>query len=776
MKVKKIISALWLARYPNKDGGYYEETHPSTQFVKTGEIVSDGGTEAPITFKYTERRFSKYEGYEDVYLFGHLFYVFYHDEIKVSIDSTNQTITTAVLAQLGVKSNTGYYLFNILDELDAPGEYYVDKNTGMMYVYPNGDIAQKTLNVSLFDEQWMVKTNDMSNVTFSGLTFQNSKGGAVQVDTGDNVRIEYCSFNNLGTIAIEIGVRRNIPYTNFGEIGWSDFHENGHDKWWERQYKYWLADERQVGGQNNGVYGCVINNTGAGAIQMSGGNVYKNEEANYYVENCRIENISLYKRTYSPAIDVNIVHGITIKDNDLGHVPAAIISGNTTKMDVISNDLYDGMTESYDNGLIYLSYQYPQLDVKFIDNYFRDTPAEHEITSASSTFSQRSGIAFDNSYGGGIQYINNIFKNIPRGVFANPNSIMNNNVFVDCFTPIQCCEGVTSTTIEIPEELTPETIAPLFAYTRFFLSWPIWDKGEVGQKFRTEWAELYPSVMEWVNITESGEAKGRTFLEAKNNLIVNKTIPVHAAVTRLDALQGYEGSSRNERVNNVYTDDTSMFVDYANGNVQLTADGSVKYGNTLNIEECGVKIDMVGAKKYAEANIPLPTVSGGVSTPVAPTVPQKVKDAVVLTTQAPNALVKGAMAKVDSQNDQVMPRIIDSRTLVPARFISESFGGVVGWDDATRTVSIEINGKKVELTIDDANLKVNGEVSTVMDVPAQIVENRTMVPLRVLCETVLGKKVFWDPKGLIVISDVENILDSTADAAVVDEIMALLTK
>ena len=63
-----------------------------------------------------------------------------------------------------------------------------------------------------------------------------------------------------------------------------------------------------------------------------------------------------------------------------------------------------------------------------------------------------------------------------------------------------------------------------------------------------------------------------------------------------------------------------------------------------------------------------------------------------------------------------------------------------------------------------------------MDVPAQIVENRTMVPLRVLCETVLAKKVFWDPKGLIVISDIENILDSTADVAMIDEVMSLLTK
>ena len=210
--------SLVLARYPNREGGYYEDTHPAPQFLKTGEIVTDGGTTSPSTFKYSERRISKYEGYEDVYLYGNLFYLFYHDEMKVNIDATNQTITPVAPAVLGVKSNMSYFLFNILDELDQAGEYYVDKNTGIMYVYPNGDIAQKTLNVALFDENWMITTKDTSFVTFSGLEFRNSKGSAMQIDGGDSIRLEYCTFENFGATCVVFGVRHNLPYCNAGQV------------------------------------------------------------------------------------------------------------------------------------------------------------------------------------------------------------------------------------------------------------------------------------------------------------------------------------------------------------------------------------------------------------------------------------------------------------------------------------------------------------------------------------------------------------------------------
>ena len=72
------------------------------------------------------------------------------------------------------------------------------------------------------------------------------------------------------------------------------------------------------------------------------------------------------------------------------------------------------------------------------------------------------------------------------------------------------------------------------------------------------------------------------------------------------------------------------------------------------------------------------------------------------------------------------PVIVNDRTLVPVRLITESFGADVTWDPATRTVTITLDGKELRLTIGE---KVPG-----MDVPAQIINSRTMVPLRFISE------------------------------------------
>ena len=64
------------------------------------------------------------------------------------------------------------------------------------------------------------------------------------------------------------------------------------------------------------------------------------------------------------------------------------------------------------------------------------------------------------------------------------------------------------------------------------------------------------------------------------------------------------------------------------------------------------------------------------------------------------------------------------------------------------------------MKIDDKQLTADGNV-TEMDVPAQIIDGRTFIPLRALTEA-LGKEVFWDPMGIVVISD-KNNFDSEAD-------------
>ncbi len=88
------------------------------------------------------------------------------------------------------------------------------------------------------------------------------------------------------------------------------------------------------------------------------------------------------------------------------------------------------------------------------------------------------------------------------------------------------------------------------------------------------------------------------------------------------------------------------------------------------------------------------------------------------------------------------PVIEEGRTLVPLRAIFEAFGAEVGWDGATQTVSATKGSTSVELTINSTVAKKNGAELT-LDVPAKIINGRTMVPVRFISDC-FGIGVEWD--------------------------------
>jgi N-acetylmuramoyl-L-alanine amidase len=93
-------------------------------------------------------------------------------------------------------------------------------------------------------------------------------------------------------------------------------------------------------------------------------------------------------------------------------------------------------------------------------------------------------------------------------------------------------------------------------------------------------------------------------------------------------------------------------------------------------------------------------------------------------------------------NFDVAPIIENDRTLVPLRAIFEAVGAHVEWDGATNTVTAVRDGKKVVLTIGSKQPTVDGQIWP-LDVPAKIVKDRTLAPLRFVGEA-FGGKVEWD--------------------------------
>ena len=88
------------------------------------------------------------------------------------------------------------------------------------------------------------------------------------------------------------------------------------------------------------------------------------------------------------------------------------------------------------------------------------------------------------------------------------------------------------------------------------------------------------------------------------------------------------------------------------------------------------------------------------------------------------------------------PVIVNDRTLVPLRAIFEALGATVAWDDNTRTVTAKKDSMFISLAIGSDKLYVNDKEIT-LDVPAQIVNDRTLVPVRAISES-FGCKVDWN--------------------------------
>jgi hypothetical protein len=89
------------------------------------------------------------------------------------------------------------------------------------------------------------------------------------------------------------------------------------------------------------------------------------------------------------------------------------------------------------------------------------------------------------------------------------------------------------------------------------------------------------------------------------------------------------------------------------------------------------------------------------------------------------------------------PVIVDSRTLVPIRFIAEGLGSDVAWDGVKRQVTLTTETDVILLTIDSHDAYVNGQYKY-LDVPPKIMNSRTVLPVRFVSEN-LGAQVFWDP-------------------------------
>lgn len=134
-------------------------------------------------------------------------------------------------------------------------------------------------------------------------------------------------------------------------------------------------------------------------------------------------------------------------------------------------------------------------------------------------------------------------------------------------------------------------------------------------------------------------------------------------------------------------------------------------------------------------------------------------DVIALYEGSSVAYKKGETVSIDSTNSNIVPVVKDGRTMVPLRFVAETLGAQVEWNNKENTVYIKNNLDELKFVIGEKSFYKNG-IKFDADTSAYVYEGRTFVPVRTVAEA-FGKNVGWK-NGLVTISkfkDVENNTD-----------------
>ncbi|MCM4153134.1 right-handed parallel beta-helix repeat-containing protein [Arenibacter sp. N53] len=277
--------AMVLARYPNE--GYIKigKVLDAGSVPRNGDYSNRGGL-----FEYTDPRHAIWADQNDIWFQGSFNYGFADDNILVeSIDAQKKQIKLAMPSLYGVASGRDfqhYVAYNILDELDSPGEWYVDKESGTLYFWPPNDIKKSSVMVSILEDP-IISLEGASYVTIRDLTVEVGRGIGIYMERGTNNLIAGCTIRNVGTSGIFMGqgAQQTFPFVTHddyegvpvsGQIG----NLQGHI------YKYTAWDRNA--GSNHGILSCDVYNTGSGGIYLSGGSKRKLIPGNNYVENCKV--------------------------------------------------------------------------------------------------------------------------------------------------------------------------------------------------------------------------------------------------------------------------------------------------------------------------------------------------------------------------------------------------------------------------------------------------------------------------------------------------------
>ncbi len=248
-----------IARWPNE--GFAKMGVCLGHSEKRGHV---GTTYTDGVFQFESDRLARWANEPDGWLDGLWFHHWADQKMRLKqVDPAAQTIALKDPKShaYGFKAGQQFYAFNMVSEIDRPGEWAVDRASRRLYLWPAGDVKEDPVSVAACDQ--LLVLDGVANVRFEGLTIEGSRETAVTAKNCSNVTFSGCTFRHLGSWAVDIN-----------------------------------------GGKGCTVYGCDLYDLGEGGIRASGGVRDSLEPGNHLIENNHIHHFGRIVGTYRPGAAV----------------------------------------------------------------------------------------------------------------------------------------------------------------------------------------------------------------------------------------------------------------------------------------------------------------------------------------------------------------------------------------------------------------------------------------------------------------------------------------
>ena len=385
-----------LARYPNR-----EADHP----VTGGWAYADGPTvpmyqnipnEPQNILQYREADARQWAHPEEAEVMVFPRYNWWNDIIRIaSVDREKRTYKLAANASYGIRPGDRYFVRNVFEELDAPGEWYLDKATQTLYFYPPDGVNPETMTVYAPTLRTILELQDgAANITFRGFTFECSEGTAIYLHGTNQCRIAASVIRNVG------------DYNGSGVV--------------------------ISGGQGNGVVGCDISQTGRDAVSLNGGSFETLAPAGNYADNNYIHHMGIFYKQ-GVGVSCNGV-GNRISHNLIHDCPRFGIAWGGNDHVFEYNEIRHCNLETADCGAIYswqVDWSKRGTDIRY--NYLHDIIGFGLENGKWTSPHMNWGVYLDDGTCGTRVYGNIVARTILGGVHVHGgrDNVIENNILVD---------------------------------------------------------------------------------------------------------------------------------------------------------------------------------------------------------------------------------------------------------------------------------------------------------------------------------------------------------